>query len=1009
MGSENKTKRRKSAPLFVRMSVTMAIIAVLQLLTFFLMMFVSGEFSQTRRFAYSFLTEKTNNRGSYIENYLNQRASHVDGYAAAINTLTSAIIHEENADSSVIIKDKNINKRIITESAEHIISMCRTSAVNDAFIYLNTGSLYDSDGVKKLTGFYVRDMDVYSENTDNSDLLLEMGSADIARELGITMDSEWSLYSSITGANSFDFFTESVNVKDREASGLWTGFSRISNSASPSLKYTQPLILADGTVYGVIGIGILEKSVMSMVATNDLFKDSACYILASDVDNDGIYEHQAHTGAAYARLVAADTVFDKNAVNEYGMLEYNTKTDTVGSFAELKLYSLNSPFNHQKWALLSVAEASSILEIYNKLVNLFIISAVISLVIGVVVSILASRLVTRQVSVMQTQLDKVNDSSDIIRFVNTNISEFDLLGDSIVDLQLKVRKQASRVSDILSISESGIGTFMYDRTAGGVFVGKSLPEILGFPGSDDKDDFTIPFDEFRKYLAYFDERYGIFDNEIFTSSAGTVKGLNIDAEYDPDGSGNSKWFRFSFTKDENVVMGLVQDITEVIRERLKIEHERDFDVTTDIYNRRAFYRRVDELFAQPEKLGVAAFMMMDLDNLKFVNDTFGHEYGDRYIRAAADALKTLAPKNGIVARLSGDEFIAFIYGGGNKDDIRAVIEEFKTTLANSSCTLADGSSYRVRASGGIAWYPDNSRSSEQLIKYADFSMYTIKHSTKGVFAEFDESSYLNDSILITGIQELNRIIDSSDIRFAYQPIIRVSDGKIFGYEALMCPQSETIKTISDLLRIAKSGAKLYEIERLTFFLGLASFSRLIENGKIPEDTHLFLNSISECMLDDRAFKGIEENYRSILKNIVLENLDVDQHDDALIEKKQEIVSKWGGMTALDNFGNGHNNESTMFNVNPHMIIIDRNLINGCDADNGKYTVIRNLVHLTRDRGILVVAQGVENDEELKTVITLGVDLVQGYFLAKPEYEPPRPVPEDILEKISEYRERPGVH
>ncbi|MDE6710146.1 MAG: EAL domain-containing protein, partial [Oscillospiraceae bacterium] len=412
----------------------------------------------------------------------------------------------------------------------------------------------------------------------------------------------------------------------------------------------------------------------------------------------------------------------------------------------------------------------------------------------------------------------------------------------------------------------------------------------------------------------------------------------------------------------------------------KIEHERDYDVTTDIYNRRAFYRKVSKLFDTPEKLGVAAFLMMDLDNLKFVNDTFGHEYGDRYIRAAADALRTLNDKNGIVARLSGDEFIAFIYGGKSKDDIRAVIEEFKETLKNSSCTLADGSAYKVRASGGISWYPDNSDSYEQLIKYADFSMYTIKHSTKGCFAEFDENSYMNDSILITGIQEMNRIIDKGDVRFAFQPIINVKTGEIFGYEALMCPQSESISTVTELLRIAKSSAKLYEIERLTFFLGIASFSRLVEDKKISGDAHLFLNSISECMLEERAFQGIETNYKPILKNIVLENLDVDRHDSEFIARKQKIVSEWGGMTALDNFGMGHNNETEMFNISPDMIIVDRTIIDGCSNDAGKATIIKNLVHLTRERGILVVAQGVETDDDLREVISLGVDLIQGYYL-----------------------------
>lgn len=990
------------------MSAMMALLAVLQLLVFFAAMMIGGVFSLTMRYAYNTLSEKTQNRATYIENFLNQRISHIESHADEVNNIVESILEEDGKDSSAILNDRELNKHIINETAETVISLCRSSSVNDAFIYLNTGELYKADGINKLLGFYVRDTDAYSNDLENSDLLLQAGNSDIARSLGITMDFEWSLYTDITEDNDFSFFYvpistyEGNNRLSVRSCGYWSGFSGISRSASTSMKYSLPLVLEDGTVYGVIGIGLLEKSIMSSIPTSDFLNESSCYIICSDMDNDGTYQKQVHSGAAYTRLVSEDTVFDVSLIGDDGMYSYNTKYPSVGCMFDMNLYGVGSPYRQQKWALISVADSNAILEIYHKMVNTFIVSAVISLIIGVTISIILSRTVTKPVSDITHKLEQNFDSGDIISFVDSGISEFDTLANSIVELQINVRQHASRVSDILSISESGIGTFMYDRKNGSVFVGKSLLNILDFHGVESKEDFTIPFPKFREYLSYFDERYKIFDNEIFSSDTVKTGGINIDTKYNPDGSGiNTKWFRFSFSKDENAVMGLVQDITKEVLERRKIEHERDYDVTTDIYNRRAFYRRVESLFAKPETLGVAAFVMMDLDNLKFVNDTFGHEYGDRYIRAAADALKTLNNKNGIVARLSGDEFIAFIYGGSSKDDIRAVIEEFKETLQNSSCILADGSGYKVRASGGIAWYPENSQSYEQLIKYADFSMYTIKRSTKGCFAEFNENSYLNDSILITGIQEMNRIIDNGEVRFAFQPIIFVKTGAIFGYEALMCPQSETINTITELLRIAKSGAKLYEIERLTFFLGIASFSRLIEDKKISQDAHLFLNSISECMLDERSFNGIEEHYKPILKNIVLENLDVDHHDSTLIAKKQEIVAKWGGMTALDNFGTGHNNETAMFNSAPDMIIIDRTIIEGCSKDTGKATIIKNLVNLTRERGVLVIAQGVETDEDLRAVISMGVDLIQGYFLAAPEFEP-KALSTDITSKISEY-------
>ena len=1003
----NKKSTGRKHPLFVKMSIMMALLAFLQLLTFVVMIFAGGVLSQTRRYAYNMLIEKTQNRAAYIENFLNQRIIYVDSFAGEVNGIVENILKEEGKEPSAVKTDKELNKRILEETAESVVSLLRRSGVNDAFIYLNTGELYMSDGVNKLAGFYVRDTDMYSTVQDNSDLLLEAGNADIARGMDITMDSEWSLYTTVSPDNDFSFFEmpieafESMDKLSAKNCGYWSSFSRVSRSASASMKYSVPLVAEDGTVYGVIGIGLLEKSIMSSIPASDFLNESACYIIGADLNGDGFYDQEVHSGAAYTKLVSKDTVFDKNSVNEDGMNVYNTKSPSVGSIFDMDLYGAGSAFRQQKWALISVADSDAILEIYHKSVNTFLISSIIALIIGVTVSIILSRMVTKPVSDMTRQLENSSGSGDIVSFGESGIYEFDMLADSIVELQLNVREHASRVSHILSISESGIGTFMYDYRNDSVFIGKSLLKILDFQGVEADEDFTIPFAKFREYLHYFDENYKIFDNEIFSTDSDKASGINIDTKYVPDGLSDPKWFRFSFTKDENAVMGLVQDITRDVLKRRQIEHERDYDVTTDIYNRRAFYRKVSKLFDTPEKLGVAAFLMMDLDNLKFVNDTFGHEYGDRYIRAAADALRTLNDKNGVVARLSGDEFIAFIYGGKSKDDIRAAIEEFKETLKNSSCTLADGSGYKVRASGGISWYPDNSDSYEQLIKYADFSMYTIKRSTKGCFAEFDKNSYINDSILITGIQEMNRIIDKGDVKFAFQPIISVKTREIFGYEALMCPQSESISTVTELLRIAKSSAKLYEIERLTFFLGIASFSRLVEDKKVSRDAHLFLNSISECILDERAFRGIETNYKPILKNIVLENLDVDRHDSEFIARKQKIVSEWGGMTALDNFGTGHNNETAMFNTPPNMIIVDRTIIDGCSKDAGKATIIKNLVHLTRERGVLVVAQGVETDRDLREVISLGVDLIQGYYLAKPEFVP-NGISEEIAAKIADY-------
>lgn len=395
----------------------------------------------------------------------------------------------------------------------------------------------------------------------------------------------------------------------------------------------------------------------------------------------------------------------------------------------------------------------------------------------------------------------------------------------------------------------------------------------------------------------------------------------------------------------------------------------------------------------------AAFIMLDIDNLKYVNDTYGHDFGDDYITATANVLKNFKFSGGVVARMSGDEFNVFLYGFDSRDEIRKVIRDVRERLEKSFCILSDGTHYKLRASGGVSWYPDDSMSYEMLIRFADFAMYTIKHSTKGNIAEFDMSAYTKDSILITGVEEMNRIIDTESIKYAFQSIISVKTGKAYGYEALMRPQSDVFKAPLDLIRIAKTSAKLYEIERLTWKLALRTLHKHMENDVISHDAKIFINSVSNYVMREKDLKTIESENKDILSNVVLEVLESEETNIDYVKRKQRWVKKFGGMTALDDFGSGYNSEYALITLQPDIIKIDRSIISGCDQDEGKADIITKLVQISSSKNILVIAEGVETYGEMETVIKCGVDLLQGYYFGKPSFDPPTVSPEttaDIL-------------
>ena len=743
----------------------------------------------------------------------------------------------------------------------------------------------------------------------------------------------------------------------------------------------------------------MENEIQGTIPSNDFIDESACYVLGIDNNKNGYFTKQTHTGTAYERLVNKDTVLSGNNKAEYNLFSFNTKKESIGSIQEINIYKSESPFANQHWALVSIADRSEILNVYSKLIKLFIFSSVITLLLNIVFSILLTKKLTNPVSKIIRTLESGNKDNNLIEFKSTHVTEIDKLAKLIVELQINVREQSSRVSSIISMANAGIGVFMYDFTNNNVFIGKSLLQMLSYDEFSCDNDATVSFEEFKNYINSFDQKHLVLNTTLFSDIESETSSESVEV-YCSNPAIGSKWLKFTMSKENNSIIGVVQDITKNVIERKKIEYERDYDITTGLYNRRAFHRKVNKLFNSPEKLGIGAFIMWDLDNLKFVNDTYGHDFGDDYIKTAANGLKIACGKDTLVSRLSGDEFIVFIYNRKNKEDLRHEIAVIRESVLNNYCILSDGTRYKIRISAGVSWYPDNAKTPDLLIKYADFAMYQIKHSTKGNIAEFNNSSYNNDSILVNGIEEMNRIIDDADIKYAFQTIISAKTGSVYGYEALMRPHSDTITSPGEFIRIAKSCARLYEIERLTWFVALDNYQKLLNNSLVSKETKLFINSIANCILEKRSIEQIKYTYNDILKNIVLEILESEQSNKEYAERKKRAITDWGGLIALDDFGTGYNSEYALLTLSPNIIKIDHSIINGCDNDSSRITIIENLITIAHNQNIMVLAEGVETYGELKAVIECGVDLIQGFYISKPRFEP-KPIDNKIIKEIIE--------
>ena len=1001
---------KRKFKLMVRLMIPMMLLVVLQLATFFGILIIGGEFSFVEQFAYNNLIEKTESRQGYIENEMLQKMPFVQEYSERINTIVANILDEENMTIADLQTERALSNRILESSVETLVELLRRSVVNDVYLILETGDLYAEDGehTDEKAALYLRDLDAMTD-AGYEDLLMEIGLSSISQKYNIILDSGWSLHFTPNpeDADNYSFYYQTMDAATEHRRlgianlGFWSGFSRHSNNASASMKFTMPLIAADGTVYGVVGIGLTESSVQMILPTNDFTNETACYVLAREVRN-GQFEVITHSGSAYYRQVGDQGILrrlDSPADNIYEFTSSAMAEGLMGSVQYISLYSQWNPHRAERWALISLADSESLLSPLSSLIRMLVIAAIVSVVISALVVVLASRTIARPMINAVKTMNASRSSNQVIHFEPTHIEELDEMTDAITQLQINVQDFASQVSQMIRIANVGLGTFMYDREDDTVFVGQSLLRLLHV-SSDSDEDVMMTRRDFMNDIISEETRQAIIDGLSYVPER---EEEDYSREYSiTDADGTTRWMRLNLIYNTNKSIGILQDITDSMMEKKRIEYERDYDGTTGLLNRHAYYRRLAELFHEPENLKVAAIVMLDLDNLKYVNDTYGHDFGDDYIKTAAAALKKFQQYGGVVSRLSGDEFNVCLSGFNSKEEIREIIKEVREKLLQSSCLLADGTHFKVRASMGIAWYPDDAKSYELLMKYADFAMYTIKHSKKGGIAEFDMNAYSMDSVLLTGVEEMNRIIDERSVRYAFQSIALARTGEIYGYEALMRPQSHIFQTQIELMRTAKTSAKTYDMERLTWLKALEDFQTQIDAGHIVKGSRVFINSIASCVLEPQDMDVVEQRYPDLLSRVVLELVESESANIDHIARKTSRMNKWHAKVALDDFGINYNSEYVLATMKPNIIKIDRSIISGCDKDVSRRGIINSLVKLAHTKDILVLAGGVETEDEMRAVIDCGVDLLQGYYINRPLFEPERPAPEviELMKKLA---------
>lgn len=434
-------------------------------------------------------------------------------------------------------------------------------------------------------------------------------------------------------------------------------------------------------------------------------------------------------------------------------------------------------------------------------------------------------------------------------------------------------------------------------------------------------------------------------------------------------------------------------LEELVSERtkaLKNSYERQerilsTDPLTGLYNRSSMLLELNQLICNKVPQEFALFYM-NINRFKAINDSYGHATGDKVLQAIALRFSKATSENLQIYRVASDEFALIRKNCKTKEDAVHVAEKIFTILREP---LQVGSHiFRLTASVGVAMYPIDATDRETLMSYADISMYSVKTSSKkDAYAFFSQS--ISDKFKRNNELEfmLQKSVYDEEFKLFYQPQVNAASGELEGMEALIRwfhPKLGLIPPIDFISIAEKSG----HIISLGHWIAINAIKQIKEwNEKYEKDLTVGINV--------SALQALNESFVDDFKNTIID-LDVNPKwiemeitetiamsiDLVAINLFKEI-SNMGISTAIDDFGTGYSSLSYIKNYQINRLKIAKELVDPIAFDETSLMIVRAIIMMAQGLKLNTIAEGVENEIQLKILQDIGCDAIQGYYLSKP--------------------------
>ena len=415
----------------------------------------------------------------------------------------------------------------------------------------------------------------------------------------------------------------------------------------------------------------------------------------------------------------------------------------------------------------------------------------------------------------------------------------------------------------------------------------------------------------------------------------------------------------------------------------ELKHLALHDNLTGLPNRGLLAERLEQTLLQAERSKQPfALFLMDLDRFKEVNDTLGHHFGDELLKMVGSRILKCMRKKDSIARLGGDEFAVLLpqtdYKGTENCAERIIHSMDKPFSINNVSTES-------KVSIGVAIYPEHGTTADALMQYADVAMYQAKRSQSG-YAFYDPSQNIHTTRRLQLMNDLRDAIENNKIAVYFQPLIDSKTRKIVGAEALARWRHDELGDISpeEFIPMAE---QMGLIKLLTFQVLKQSLSDLTSWNEKGFDIDVNINLSTYCLQDmllPEEIDSIIKNYSITADKIEFEITETAlMHDLSRARKIIDQLSDLGVKLAIDDFGTGFSSLSYLKNLPVDTLKIDKSFILDMSNNNSDIAIVKTIIELGHNLSCLVVAEGVENQTTLDSLVLLDVDVLQGYFYSKP--------------------------